>query len=110
MPVVFALAGRTLVVPIDAVKAKRHPRLQRLRNLERDSRCVLLVDEYVDDWSQLWWVRVHAEAAEIPITGSQLALLASRYPQYRRPAPLVGAILLTPSEVSGWAADPVGGT
>ena len=40
------------------MKAKSGGRLQRLVNLEADARCVLLVDHYDDDWSQLWWVRV----------------------------------------------------
>jgi PPOX class probable F420-dependent enzyme len=108
VPVVFALAGRTLVVPIDSVKAKGPNRLQRLRNLDRDSRCVLLVEHFDDDWSQLWWVRVHATGAEVPITGDHLARLASRYQQYRQPNSVVSAIVLTPSEITGWAAGPVG--
>ena len=59
VPVVYVVEGGGVVVPIDAVKAKRGPRLQRLRNLEADPRVVLLVDHYDDDWPQLWWVRVH---------------------------------------------------
>ena len=52
--VVFVTADRQLVIPIDTVKAKSGERLQRLVNLDVDSRAVLLVDHYDDDWSQLW--------------------------------------------------------
>jgi len=63
VPVVFApLDDRRIAVPIDTVKAKSTTKLQRLANIERDPRCVLLVDHYDDDWSRLWWVRVHALA------------------------------------------------
>lgn len=104
MPVVYAVVDGLIVIPIDEVKPKRHLRLARLSNLERDPRCVLLVDEYRQDWSRLWWVRVHATGAPAPDPRLWVPALASRYPAYRRPGTVVGAVVLTPSAVTGWAA------
>lgn len=100
-PVVFAAMddGR-LAVPIDTVKAKSTTRLQRIENIERDPRCVLLVDHYDDDWSQLWWVRVHAQAS---VTNDVPEALL-RFPAYAAPGAVVAAILLTRTEVTGWRA------
>ena len=101
VPVVFVVDDhRRLLVPVDTVKAKSTTRLQRLVNLERDPRCVLLVDEYHDDWSKLWWVRVHATAVATDRAPSEL----ERFEQYRAPGSVVGALRLTPTAITGWTA------
>ena len=106
VPVVFAVVGRGIVVPVDAVKPKRHARLQRLTNIGIDPRCVLLVEEYADDWSTLWWVRVHGRAEVVEPDGDAVAALAARYPAYDRPGAITSALLLVPDALSGWAASP----
>ena len=53
VPVTFAVDGDALAFAVDA-KPKTTQRLQRIRNIERDPRVSLLVDEYADDWSRLW--------------------------------------------------------
>jgi PPOX class probable F420-dependent enzyme len=104
VPVVYAVDDdRRIVVPVDAVKAKGRARLQRLVNVERDPRVVLLVDEYDDDdWSRLWWVRVHGRAGEQGATPALVEFLAARYRQYRTPGAVVGALVITPEAVAGW--------
>ena len=100
VPVVFALSGRDVVIPIDTVKAKRTTDLQRARNVASDPRCVLLVDHYAADWSTLWWVRVHGLAArstDIPDT-------LQRFPAYRTPGAVDSVLVLSPTEVTGWTA------
>jgi PPOX class probable F420-dependent enzyme len=106
VPVVYAVVDGRIVVPVDTVKPKRHLRLGRLANLARDPRCVLLVEGYADDWSQLWWVRIHATAsAPAPAPPSSwLDALAARYPQYRSAGTVAAAVILQPTEVTGWAA------
>ena len=105
VPVVYGLlAGRRIVVPVDTVKPKRRTSLQRLANLERDARCVLLVDHYEDDWTRLWWVRIHATAERSPLTAEAADALADRYPLYREPATIVTTLVLTPTAAVGWAA------
>ncbi len=104
VPVVFALDGGRIVIPIDSVKPKGSHRLQRLVNIEHDPRCVLLIDHYDEDWSRLWWVRIHAQAIESAPSERHLAALADRYPQYRVPGSVVGTVVLEPAEIRGWTA------
>ena len=106
VPVVFVVHDGHVVIPIDTVKPKSGPRLQRLRNLLVDARAALLVDHYDDDWSTLWWVRVHGDAKEHPPTDPQLAALAEGFPPYRDPATVASVIVLAPRGVRGWAAGP----
>jgi hypothetical protein len=115
VPVVYAVMDGFLVVPVDTVKPKRHLRLGRLANLARDPRCVLLVEHYADDWSKLWWVRIHATASGEAGSGLSgpgpastwlpaLAALADRYAQYGAPGTVPTAIMLRPTAITGWAA------
>ena len=100
VPVVYAVAGTEIVLPIDTVKAKTTTRLQRLANLEVDPRCVLLVEHYDADWSKLWWVRVHGTASPTDEPAPEL----ERFEQYRAAGAVVGALRLQPSGVTGWRA------
>ncbi len=109
VPVVYAVVSGLIVVPVDTVKPKRHLELGRLANLAGDPRCVLLVEHYADDWSELWWVRVHATAS-VPVpegadpASTWLSALAARYPQYRAPGAVAATVILRPTAVTGWAA------
>jgi PPOX class probable F420-dependent enzyme len=110
VPVVFAVHGDRILLPVDTVKPKRSTDLQRVRNLEADPRCVLLVDHYSENWDDLWWVRVHGSAylcspAELEHAGS---VLSSRHIQYRRPGSIAGVISLVPEKISGWTAGGAG--
>jgi PPOX class probable F420-dependent enzyme len=107
VPVVFALDGRRIVVPVDTIKPKRTIELARVDNVRRDPRCVLLVDSYRDDWSQLWWVRVHADARVVEDPAPWLEALARRYPQYATSGSVARVMVLSPAALRGWrAADP----
>ena len=104
VPVVFAVTDdHRIVIPIDRVKPKSGGRLQRLRNLAADPRCVLLVDHYEADWSRLWWVRVHAVGSE-PSEPDLVDLLVERFPAYTDPGSIESVILLEPTAMTGWAA------
>jgi PPOX class probable F420-dependent enzyme len=106
VPVVFVVDDGEIVVPIDTVKPKTGRRLQRLVNVEGDDRIVLLVDRYDDDWSQLWWVRLHGRARESEPSEVQRAALARAFPAYRRPGAVAGVLVLTVEAVTGWSAEP----
>ena len=79
---VFVVSADRFVMPVDTVKPKSGPVLQRLRNLLVDPRAVLLVEHYDDDWAQLWWVRVHGHARERQPTAEELEALGG-VPPYR---------------------------
>jgi PPOX class probable F420-dependent enzyme len=112
VPVVFAVVGDRIVLPVDTVKPKRRPELGRMANVARDPRCVLLVEHYSEDWSQLWWVRIHGLASvERPTAAGTsqldpawLSTLAERYPQYGAPGAIVAVMVLRPTLIRGWAA------
>src|SRR5664280_2333897 len=61
VPVVFALVDDFLYTAVDD-KPKTTVALQRLANIDATGRASLLVDEYTEDWSTLWWVRVDGSA------------------------------------------------
>ncbi len=104
VPVVFVVVEGLVVVPVDTVKAKAGGRLQRLVNVEADPRVVLLVERYHDDWSRLWWVRIHGDALEVEPTPAHLGALAAAFPAYREPGSVTGSLIVTPTEVTGWSA------
>ncbi len=107
MPVVYAVdEDNTIFIPVDTVKQKATTQLQRIRNLEADPRCTLLVEEYDDDWSRLWWVRVNGDGRNaLPDEIRRFVpLLAERYDAYQEPGSVVGGVAVTPSAITGWSA------
>jgi PPOX class probable F420-dependent enzyme len=108
VPVVFALEGGRIVVPVDTLKPKRSTDLQRVKNLEADPRCVLLVEHYSEDWDELWWVRIHAAGSLCGADDLEIArsALAGRHLRYAAEGSVVSAIVLTPNAITGWQARP----
>jgi PPOX class probable F420-dependent enzyme len=115
VPVVFAYSGDALWIPVDG-KPKRERELERIQNLRRDPRATLLLDEYRDDWSALWWIHIegradiHRIADGDPDERFQRATqhLRDKYPQYRewplfRGEPTL--IEVSPERRSAWCAD-----
>ena len=110
MPVLYAADGDGFVaVPVDRVKPKASPRLQRVRNLESDPRAALLVEHWDrQDWNRLWWVRAelrwHGDDGGMEGRSSALARhLAGTFPQYRD-LPFSSIVLLRIISVIGWSA------
>ena len=107
VPVAYALDDDRLGVPVDLVKPKSSPRLQRERNLRADPRATLLVERWdADDWSQLWWARAVVRWEADPSPGSVAALedrLATRYVQYRD-RPFAAVLVFRVLAVTGWTA------
>ena len=106
-PVVYAVSDGHVGVPIDTVKPKSSPRLQREANLEADPRASLLVEQWeLEDWSRLWWVR--AELSHVADPGPALlddlaSRLARAVPQYVD-RPFHRILVCRIVGVTGWAA------
>jgi PPOX class probable F420-dependent enzyme len=100
VPITFALEGDAIYSAIDH-KPKTTTQLKRLANIERDPRVTLLVQNYADDWTLLWWVRMKGNAR---LTDEGLDALMSKYPQYRERPPSGTVIAIDVSEWSGWYA------
>jgi PPOX class probable F420-dependent enzyme len=110
VPVVYVVspsgadAGH-VYIPIDA-KPKRSTNLKRLRNIAANPNVSLLVDEYAEDWTRLWWSRADgaariAEFAELP--DGLLATFQARYPWYVEHPPTGPVIEVVVKAWSGWA-------
>jgi PPOX class probable F420-dependent enzyme len=104
VPVVFTMVGDDrIVIAVDS-KPKSSRRLRRLANIEADPRVSLLVDEYDDDWTRLWWVRVDGRASvrERIESGVEVAH-RTRYPQLATHV-LGPWIDIEIEQVIGWSA------
>jgi PPOX class probable F420-dependent enzyme len=105
VPVTFAVDGDALAFAVDA-KPKTTQRLQRLRNIERDPRVSLLVDEYADDWSRLWWVRIDGTAQQVEgdVAERWLTRLQAKYEQYQATPPAGPVVEIRIDRWTGWRA------
>ena len=105
VPVTFAVDGDALAFAVDA-KPKTTQRLQRLRNIERDPRVSLLVDEYADDWSRLWWVRIDGTAQQVAgaVAERWMTRLQAKYEQYQASPPAGPVVEIRIDRWTGWQA------
>jgi PPOX class probable F420-dependent enzyme len=106
VPVCFAVDGDTVYWAVDH-KPKASRRLRRLANIEVHPVAELVVDHFAEDWSELWWVRVSADA-EVLQPGAEteraLDLLAAKYEHYRERRPDGPVVRLAVRRWRGWAA------
>jgi PPOX class probable F420-dependent enzyme len=106
--VVFALVGEALYTAVDG-KPKTTRRLRRLANVEATGRASLLVDEYDEDWSALWWVRVDGDAQVLEPGSTEerqaVVALVAKYQQYAGAAPAGPVIALRIRQWRSWSYD-----
>jgi PPOX class probable F420-dependent enzyme len=105
VPVCFAVLHDTVVTAIDA-KPKTTTALRRLDNVTANPAVSLLTDEYVDDWTRLWWVRADGDARVVERGDEYRAAierLVRKYPQYRAHPPGGPVIEVAVRRWRGWA-------
>ena len=106
VPVCFVLIDETAYTAVDH-KPKRTTQLRRIANVTATGHACLLVDQYREDWSTLWWVRLdgHGRVVDTPDEAA-LAVdgLRDKYPQYAVLAPNGPVIALDVTRWSGWSA------
>jgi PPOX class probable F420-dependent enzyme len=106
VPVTYVLSDSDHVyIAIDA-KPKRSTNLRRLQNIEANPRVSLLVNEYSDNWEQLWWARADGTAVVTDfgaLADGLLAKFQSQYPWYRANPPVGPVIDICVTRWSGWA-------
>ncbi len=108
VPICFSYDGSVFYTAIDR-KPKSVPpaQLARLKNIQLNSQVALLIDEYAEDWTRLWYVLVRGEAELVSTAAERkhaLAQLQAKYPQYRSgmlpdDAPV---LRITPQRISTW--------
>jgi len=106
VPIVFALDGDTLYSAVDR-KPKRSQTLRRIENARARPDVTILVDDYEDDWSRLWWIRIRGRARVLDDGEERkraLALLTEKYPQYRAEPPDGPVLAVDVTELREWSA------
>jgi PPOX class probable F420-dependent enzyme len=106
VPFCFALLGDAVYSAVDH-KPKRGARLRRFDNVRATGRACVLVDEYAEDWSTLWWVRIdgHGRVVDDQAEAARaIAALTGKYPQYADRPPHEPVLAVTALHWSGWAA------
>ena len=110
VPICFAYDGKFFYTAVDE-KPKRVPRerLARLQNIRSVPRVALLIDEYDEDWTQLWYILIRGKARLIPASAHReqawaIRKLRAKYPQYVRgmladDAPIIRII---PERITSW--------
>lgn len=101
VPIVFAMAGETLVTAVDH-KPKSTTRLRRLADITANPAVSVLVDAYDEDWSQLWWAR--ADGVATVHESFDLEPLVAKYADYRDHPPAGPVIAIDVTRWSGWSA------
>jgi PPOX class probable F420-dependent enzyme len=106
VPVCFVLLGDVVYHAVDE-KPKRHRRLRRLENIQATGSACLLVDEYHEDWSRLWWVRLEGHGWLVEDRAEEAtarAALADKSPQYVQRSPVGPVVGLRVTRGSAWFA------
>ena len=118
VPVVFAFDNDRdfYFIPIDGkTKRSRPENLKRVRNIKENPNVALLIDEYNEDWTKLYFIMIQGKASimggkkleqdEMPLLEKAHKLLRNKYPQY----PKIGIgeyiIIIMPQKVIAWKND-----
>ena len=110
VPVCFAYDGSAFYTAIDKKQKRLAPeKLARVRHIKVRPRVALLIDEYYEEWTRLWYVLVRGTAKLIPKSATRernkvIRQLRKKYPQYAAgmlsdDAPI---IRITPQRIAFW--------
>jgi PPOX class probable F420-dependent enzyme len=104
VPVTFAVHGDAVVFAVDH-KPKTTTALRRLANIAANPAVCFLVDEYAEDWSQLWWARADGVARVLDSAdrAEPLQWLAAKYEQYAAHPPEHAVVSTLVHSWRGWA-------
>jgi PPOX class probable F420-dependent enzyme len=106
VPVCFVLLDDVAYTAVDQ-KPKRGNGLRRLANIEATGGACLLLDEYHEDWSALWWIRLDGRGRVVHDAGEAgraVTGLVRKYPQYRDQPPNGPVIAVDITAWTGWSA------
>jgi PPOX class probable F420-dependent enzyme len=108
VPICFTYDGSFFYSAIDGKPKRVAPnRLARLKNIKKTPRVALLVDQYDEDWTTLWYVLVRGDAMLVSDPAERrraLRRLKTKYPQYRSGMLPKDALVLriVPLRVTAW--------
>ncbi len=110
VPVCFVFDGSVFYTAVDRKPKRVAPeKLARLRNIRATGQVALVIDQYDEDWTQLWWILVRGKAKLLAKSAHEeraeaIRQLRTKYPQYAAgmlpdDAPI---IRITPERVASW--------
>ena len=115
VPVVFVLDNDNdyYFIPLDEKTKKSRPEnLKRVRNIQENPNVALLIDEYNEDWTKLYFVMIQGKATilggkkveqnEVPLLEQAHKLLRSKYHQYQKISVGEYLIMIMPQKVIVW--------
>ena len=111
VPICYAFDGETFYTAIDEKpKSVATGELKRVRNIKTNSRVLVVIDDYSEDWSTLAYVLVSGEAKIISPDDAEHAravvLLREKYVQYRSMAIDERPVIrITPKRIKQWRAN-----
>jgi PPOX class probable F420-dependent enzyme len=106
VPIVFAVEDGVIYSVADP-KPKTGLDLLRHRNIRANPAVSLLVHEYADAWTDIWWVRADGTARVVedgPERERTIRLLKAKYPQYATwTTPFGAATVIDVDHVASWS-------
>jgi PPOX class probable F420-dependent enzyme len=108
IPICYVWNGSVFYSAIDRKPKRVAPtRLARLKNIAVTPHVALLVDEYDEDWTRLWYVLIRGKTELVSAASERklaLGLLRAKYPQYAAgmladDAPI---LRITPQRITAW--------
>jgi PPOX class probable F420-dependent enzyme len=115
VPVVFVFDNDNdcYFIPIDAkTKRSRPENLKRVRNILENPNIALLIDEYNEDWTKLYYIMIQGKASllggekleqnEMPLLEKAHKLLCNKYPLYQKISIGEYVIMILPQKVIAW--------
>jgi PPOX class probable F420-dependent enzyme len=108
VPICFVCDGPVFYSAIDRKPKRVAPgRLARLKNIKETPQVAVLVDEYDEDWTRLWYVFVRGEAELVSAEAERnraIQRLRAKYPQYNADllADDAPVLRITPVHITAW--------
>jgi|1186.fasta_scaffold67816_2 PPOX class probable F420-dependent enzyme len=123
VPVVFVYDNDNdfYFIPIDEkTKRSRPENLKRVKNIKENPNVALLIDEYNEDWTKLYFIIIHGKASiiggkkkldqnEMSFLKKAHKSLRNKYPQYKKIGVGEHVIMIMPQKVIAWKNDKVNG-
>ena len=114
IPVVFVFDNDCYFIPIDEkTKRFRPEKLKRAKNIQQNPNVTLLIDEYNDDWTKLYFIMIQGKASiiggkklekqnEVLLLEKAHNLLSDKYHQYQKTGIGEYVIMIIPQKVITW--------
>jgi PPOX class probable F420-dependent enzyme len=114
IPVVFVFDNDCYFIPIDEkTKVSRPEKLKRAKNIQQNPNVTLLIDEYNEDWTKLYFIMIQGKASiiggkklekqnEVLLLEKAHKLLCDKYYQYQKIGTGEYVIMIIPQKVITW--------